>query len=224
MKRKPMRMSQILVGLVAAIVAVTLAVWVTLYLHQYRAAAIQNAGTSSAQAVSQVAGTVGNYMEELGETMDLVVDQVQGKEEDQAEFFSAFLRIRPAVIAVTRYDEQGNLVDCRALNHTPRKEILKNLSFDLEKARNASGRVVTAPHVETIFQGYYPWVVTIVDRVTTPEGSGWVALDLSFSGIADTINNVGIGRRGYCFLLDDSGSIVYHPQQQLLYAGLKSED
>ena len=84
MKRKPMRMTQILVGLVAAIVAVTLAVWVTLYLHQYRAAAIQNAGTSSAQAVSQVAGTVGNYMEELGETMDLVVDQVQGKEEDQA--------------------------------------------------------------------------------------------------------------------------------------------
>ena len=224
MKRKPMRMTQILVGLVAAIVAVTLAVWVTLYLHQYRAAAIQNAGTSSAQAVSQVAGTVGNYMEELGETMDLVVDQVQGKEEDQAEFFSAFLRIRPAVIAVTRYDEQGNLVDCRALNHTPRKEILKNLSFDLEKARNASGRVVTAPHVETIFQGYYPWVVTIIDRVTTPESSGWVALDLSFSGSADTINNVGIGRRGYCFLLDDSGSIVYHPQQQLLYAGLKSED
>ena len=90
MKRKPMRMTQILVGLVAAIVAVTLAVWVTLYLHQYRAAAIQNAGTSSAQAVSQVAGTVGNYMEELGETMALGGDQVQGKEEDRRSFSPPF--------------------------------------------------------------------------------------------------------------------------------------
>ena len=35
---------------------------------------------------------------------------------------------------------------------------------------------------------------------------------------------MGIGSRGYCFLLDDAGNLVYHPQQQLIYSGLKSED
>ena len=48
--------------------------------------------------------------------------------------------------------------------------------------------------------------------------------DLSFSSISSYINNVSIGQRGYCFLIDRDGNIIYHPQQQLLYAGLKSED
>lgn len=51
-----------------------------------------------------------------------------------------------------------------------------------------------------------------------------MSLDLSFSNISNHINNVGIGQRGYCFLMDRMGHIMYHPQQQLLYAGLKSED
>ena len=51
-----------------------------------------------------------------------------------------------------------------------------------------------------------------------------MSLDLSFSGISSYINNVGIGERGYCFLMDEEGNIVYHPQQRLLYAGLKSEE
>ena len=60
-----------------------------------------------------------------------------------------------------------------------------------------------------------------------PEGSGaaaWVSLDLKFSSISNYINNVSIGQRGYCFLMDSGGNIVYHPQQQLLHSGLKSED
>ena len=35
---------------------------------------------------------------------------------------------------------------------------------------------------------------------------------------------MGIGQRGYCFLIDEDGNLVYHPQQQLIYSGLKTED
>ena len=51
----------------------------------------------------------------------------------------------------------------------------------------------------------------------------WVAVDLRFGSISSYINNVGIGQHGYCFLMDESG-ILYHPQQQLIYSQLKSED
>lgn len=51
-----------------------------------------------------------------------------------------------------------------------------------------------------------------------------MSLDLSFSSIASHINNVSIGQHGYCFLMDKDGNIVYHPQQRLLYSGLKSEN
>lgn len=49
-------------------------------------------------------------------------------------------------------------------------------------------------------------------------------MDLSFKELAATISNVGIGQHGYCYLMDERGNMVYHPQQQLLYAGLKKEE
>ncbi len=54
--------------------------------------------------------------------------------------------------------------------------------------------------------------------------SRWLAVDLSFKELAATINNVSIGQHGYCYLMDERGNMVYHPQQQLLYAGLKKEE
>ena len=99
-----------------------------------------------------------------------------------------------------------------------------NLSFDLVTAQATGGPYLTAPHVESIFEGYYPWVVTVTAPLEPGGEAAWVSLDLSFAGISGYINNVGIGQRGYCFLMDQSGAIVYHPQQRLLYAGLKSED
>ena len=83
---------------------------------------------------------------------------------------------------------------------------------------------MTAPHVETIFESYYPWVVTVTAPLEEKGEAAWASLDLSFSSISSYINNVSIGQRGYCFLMDKSGNIVYHPQQQLLYSGLKTEN
>ena len=55
-------------------------------------------------------------------------------------------------------------------------------------------------------------------------GDQWVALDISCSDIASYISESGIGHRGYCYLTDINGDIVYHPQQQLIYSDLKEED
>ena len=131
--------------------------------------------------------------------------------------------MRSDVVAVTTYTENGDLVDCWSLDHEPRDQILQNLSFDAESAASADS-YVTPPHVETIFESYYPWVVTMANRLPGKETAAWVSLDLSFSTISEYISNVGIGAHGYCFLMDRDGNVVYHPQQQLIYSGLKSED
>ncbi len=210
--------------MVVGTVAIILVCCIFLFLDRYRSAMVQSARTSSAQAVSQVSNTVGSYLSDMDQAMELVEQSVSESEESRDRLLAAFLKFRPDVVAVTSYSADGELLDCWSLGREPRDSIFQNLSFNLEMARSSEGSYMTAPHVETIFEGYYPWVVTM----TAPlEGSGeaaWVSLDLSFSGISNYINNVSIGQRGYCFLMDDDGNIIYHPQQQLLYAGLKSED
>ena len=210
--------------MVVGIVAIILLCCILLFLNRYRDAMVQSARTSSAQAVSQVSNTVGSYMRDMYQAMELVEQSVSETGESRDWLLAAFLKFRPDVVAVTSYSEDGRLLDCWSPDREPRQEIYRNLSFDLDTAQASGGSYITAPHVETIFEGWYPWVVTMTSRLEAGGESAWVSLDLSFSGLSSYISNVSIGQRGYCFLMDADGNIVYHPQQQLLYAGLKSED
>jgi len=222
--RSQLRITTILVAMVVGIVAVILVCCILLFLSRYRSAMVQSARTSSAQAVSQVSNTVGSYLSDMDQAMELVEQSVSSSGESRDELLSVFLRYRPDVVAVTSYSPDGELLDCWATGREPRDDIFRNLSFDYGKARDSGDAYLTAPHVETIFEGYYPWVVTMTSRLDAGGEAAWLSLDLSFSGISSYINNVSIGQRGYCFLMDEDGNIIYHPQQQLLYAGLKSED
>ena len=222
--RTGLRITTILVSMVVGVVAVILCCCIFLFLDRYRSAVVQNARTYSAQAVSQVSNTVANYLRDMDQAMELVEQSMSESAASRDELLTAFPEFRPEVVAVTSYSANGALLECWAPGHEPKEEIFCNLSFDLNTARAKGTSYMTAPHVETFFEGYYPWVVTMTAPL--PEGglASWVSLDLSFSSISSYINNVSIGQRGYCFLMDEQGSIVYHPQQQLLYSGLKAED
>jgi len=218
------RTSAILVSVVVGVVAVILCCCIPLFFTSYRRAVVQGACTSSAQAVSQVSSTVANYLRDMEQAMELVEQSMPESPDSRSELMSTFLKCRPDVVAVTSYSPSGVLLDCWSLGREPKEEIFQNLSFDLQRARSSASPYMTSPHVATIFESYYPWVVTMTEPLPAGGAAAWVSLDLSFSSISTYINNVGIGQRGYCFLMDREGNIVYHPQQQLLYSGLKSED
>lgn len=222
--RTGLRITTILVTMVVGTVAIILLCCILLFLDRYRSAMVQSARTSSSQAVSQVSNTVGSYLRDMGQAMELVEQSVSESGESRDWLLAAFLKYRPDVVAVTSYSAGGELLDCWSPGREPRENIFQNLSFDLGAARESEGAYMTAPHVETIFEGYYPWVVTMTAPLEGGGEAAWVSLDISFSSISSYLKNVSIGQRGYCFLMDREGNIVYHPQQQLLYAGLKSED
>ena len=67
--------------------------------------------------------------------------------------------------------------------------------------------------------------VSISTRIRQADGTERiVVLDSRFSQIASYVDTVGVGSHGYCFIMDQDGTIIYHPQQQLIFAGLKEEN
>lgn len=225
MKRPP-RTAPLAAALISAVAVAVLTLCTTLFLRSYRSAVVEAARTNSAQAVSQVVGTVGNYVSTMDSAVSIVMERLDDDTASRDAFLSAFLTDRPEVAAITAYDADGQLLDCWAQEgRKPKDAILRNLSFDLTTARRLGHGYISTPHVESIFEGYYPWVVSVIRIV--PEGDTarcWLSVDLSFKELAATISNVGIGQHGYCYLMDERGNMVYHPQQQLLYAGLKKEE
>ena len=222
--RRGPRTTALLVSMVVGMVSIIVCCCVVLFLNRYRSAMVHSARTSTAQTISQASNTVGGYLRDMEQAMGQVEQSMAQSADSRDELLSSFLKFRPDVVAVTSYSAAGALLDCWSLGREPRENILRNLSFDLEKARTSTSSYMTAPHVVTIFESWYPWVVTMTKPLPQRGGAAWVSLDLSFSSISSYINNVSIGQRGYCFLMDRAGNIVYHPQQQLLYSGLKTEN
>lgn len=222
-KRRGLSMTSILVlALVGTITAIVLGA-MAVFLQTYQRSLIRSVQTSARQSVAQVGKTVEDYLDDVNSLMELLERKLEDPRQDRDDFFAAFLQIRPDVVAVTTYDAAGGLVDCRSRG-AKRTEIYQNLSFDPDKMDDYAGGYVSTPHVASIFQGYYPWVVTLVAPLDAPGREEWIALDISFSSISAYLNDVGIGQHGYCFLMDQSGNIIYHPQQQLIYSDLKREN
>ena len=227
MKRlKRLSMSGVLVLVITGVVLGMVIFTMVLFLNTYQQSLVRSAQTSSRQAVEQVSNTVAGYVSDMDGLLTLVKDTLEetGRDDQlRREFFEDLLLIRTDVAAVTTYDSAGNLLDCRTLEHEPRENIYQNLSFQGQWLSKYGEGYISQPHVESIFPGWYPWVVTMIEPLESGGEEAWVALDLRFASISSYINNVGIGQHGYCFLMDESG-ILYHPQQQLIYSQLKSED
>ena len=224
MKKNRLSMNLIMVLAMAAVAVCVLVCAIVIFVQTYRSALLRNAETTSRQAIAQVSSTMEEYLEDMNDSIALLTEYLDLPVRQREARFETFLEIKPDVVAITTYDADGQMKNCYSLGHKLREHIWENLSLDAARLDEYADGYVSAPHVMSIFEESYPWVVTLIEPVATSEGEQWVAVDIGCSNISGYINGVGIGQRGYCFLEDLEGNLVYHPQQQLIYSELKQEN
>ena len=194
----------------------------------YSRALIRDAKVNSEQTVNQTALSVSNYLDSLKSKIDnmrAVMSECESAEEF-AQKMSVFCKLENDIYSVMVYDTDGNLLLSASDGLELKENIFRDLSFDKALFESASDYAVSKPHVQVLFENKYPWVVTIGSAADSElfGKSVYLAMDFRFYEIAKYIDNVGVGRHGYCYVADRYGNIVYHPQQQLIYAGLKDEN
>ena len=210
----------------AAVVAVS--VCIAIFSTICSTALLKDAKLSSEQAVEQIALAVNNNLDSMRQKLEFIEETV-AECSDTDDFYSKIsvvTRMQKDIYAVTVYGENGNIIAATNGDTPLKNQIYKDLSFDKSLFESNDGFVLSSPHVQTVFEGEYPWVVTLASKADTPvlENGVYIAIDYEFSEIAKYIDNVGIGRHGYCFITDVGGNIIYHPQQQLIFSKLKSEN
>ena len=111
------------------------------------------------------------------------------------------------------------------------KEVNENSEFNVTdwylKPMSYKDEIVVSPsHVQNLVSGEYKWVISISKSVLDPETgevTGVMVIDLNYRSIEAICENAQLGKNGYIYLIDRYKNIIYHPQQQLLYSGIKSE-
>ena len=209
---------------IAMITAVTLCVAV--FVSLYSNALMRDVRVNSEQIVGQTELAVNNFFDSMKSKLMLIRDVVENTENDDElkSRLSTLTYVQNDIYAVTIYGENGEILSSVGNAAELKKHIYKDLSFDKELFDSGDEIVFSEPHVQSLFKDSYPWVITTALRMRENVLDGaYIAVDFKFSEIAAYIDNVGVGRQGYCFIEDKNGNIVYHPQQQLLFSGLKSE-
>lgn len=195
----------------------------------YKNSMFNSAYVTSKQSVAQADETVSNYIFSIKSKLDNLCIETD-KCTDAASLqkvISTAARLEDDIYCVSVYDMQGNVLSNGNDTDENIKDGLTDLSFDKSVYSNLKdGYAISQPHVNTLYQNKYPWVVTIAKKEYSNLFSQqvFVAIDFKFSSIAKYIDKVSIGQRGYCYIVNSKGQIIYHPQQQMLFSGLKEEN
>ena len=209
---------------VAVIVLVTSVISVYAFARTYEFTMKQNAVTSSEQSVAQVLNMVSDYTEDMEMLMKKIRESIQKDKNYESEYIQSLVKVREDVVSVIIYDLDGEILNCWSNENELKEDYYKNLSY-IDSVEEEQKTQISKPHVQSLFVSYYPWVVTISQNMKDNEGNQIkVSMDIRFSSIANYVDEVGIGQHGYCYIANEEGEIVYHPQQQLIHSGIKSED
>ncbi|MGG1552883.1 cache domain-containing sensor histidine kinase [Paenibacillus ferrarius] len=144
-----------------------------------------------------------------------------------SSYFSAIVASRNDIASIVLAASNGAVVSDRVSPRLRPYAELVTQEWYAKASRSKGDIVISSSHVQRVFQDEYKWVVSISKQMPSPEpgaANGVLLVDLNFNIINDLCNQIQLGQRGYVFILDETGDLIYHPQQQLLYSGLKTED
>ncbi len=237
---KSIRMNTIF--LFSALILSAVFVFLGISIQVTRKAVIENSTEYTKQLIGQVNSDIDEYISYMENISTIVVSNMDIREylsgtdlteereailyDRMLSQFETILNMREDIYNIAIYGENGKSV----LNHgnqviNPNVDV-KSMEW-YKKAIAADGkRVLSSSHVQNLVYDDYKWVVTLSKAIRTKETGvilGALLVDLNYSSITNLCQNINIGNKGYIFLIDENGEIIYHPKQQLIYTGLRRE-
>lgn len=156
---------------------------------------------------------------------EYLISQNGTSAEEISDFLQSISVSRKDISSINLFDGEGHWVSDRKAAQLNPNITVKEMSW-YQVAAEADGEIViSSSQVQPLFQEYQ-WVVSLSREIRRPRSNqtlGILLVDMNFSVLNDMFDQIDIGKRGYVFIVDSRGNIVYHPQQQLIYSNLKEE-
>lgn len=201
--------------------------------NKFSRTAEQNAFLSNEQIVEQVKYNLEIYLQNMAQMFETIDAKVRVgnrmSNERLLEQIGTILETRDDVVSMGLFREDGTLLTGLPAAPMRSNTRLTEQSWFRSALENPNHLTFSLPHVQNLYKGEYKWVVSMSKGITISHdgniSNGVLLVDVNFRTIDELLRRVSLGKKGYVYIIDDSaGNIVYHPQQQLIYAGLKYEN
>ena len=224
------------------IVMVAVAVFAMVALRYTEKTVLENAEEYSIQLIEQVNSDIDSYMDYLhnisvliasdGDVHDYLFNEKLTEAERRERFvritrqFGTIMETRDDIVNIGIVGENDRYIINSGYFKVNENVEMKSLPW-VQKAYEKRGiTVISSSHVQNLVDGKYEWVITLgkaLQNKMSRELEGLFFVDLNYSSICELCSGISFGSKGYIYILDANGNLIYHPQQQLLYSGLKTE-
>lgn len=193
----------------------------------------ERAAFSTQQIMDQVNINLDAYLKGMMEISDVIRSNLNTDTMINKESFKNLLdvtsKIRKDIVTMAVYTKKGELIISNPSAQYDSNFVVTDQEWFKDSLSKPVDYIFQPPHVQRIFQGKRPWVVSLCRGSSFYNNDGnlqesVIIVDLNFSTIEQLCKNVTLGKTGYIYVIDKNGKIIYHPQQQLIYTGLKSEN
>jgi two-component system sensor histidine kinase YesM len=205
---------------------------------RFSASSNAQAEESSQQVLAQVNRNMDNYLRAMMRVSNTVYYQVikdldLATEEDlESSLDLLYENNRDSLVSIAVFSQEGQLIAAAPLAGLKASVFPHRESWFTTAMDQIENLHFSTPHVQNLFEDpdhRYRWVVSLSRQVElTRKGSiesGVLLVDMNFSGIEQICKDVTLPySQGYLYLIDGSGELIYHPRQQLIYAGLLEEN
>lgn len=226
----------------SVLIVFSLLIFFLVSLSYTRDTVLENSADYTSQLIGQVNNDIDSYISYMENISFIVANNVDvrdylfgrdlGAEERMVlksrifDMFKTLIRTREDIVNIALVDDTGDgLINLGASRWNPYASVQKTSWY--QEAVKAGGKaVISSSHVQNVIRDSYDWVVTLsrsIQNLAYPDEPGVFFVDLNYSAISGLCERLSLGNKGYVFVLDARGSIVYHPQQQLIYSGMKEE-
>jgi two-component system, sensor histidine kinase YesM len=189
-----------------------------------------NMENMSKQVAGQVENTVKNYINDIMDVSNYILFQIymkqNGEEGSMQDILHAVISSREDLDTILLFDGQGNVTSSSRDTSLKNGANITSQQWFLLPRKENQETYFSEPHVQNLYYGSYPWVVTLSRNmgVYNVQKSAVLMMDIRMDELAKKIESVNLGGKGYVYLMDKYGNIIYHPNLQYIHYGLETED
>lgn len=131
-----------------------------------------------------------------------------------ASLIDTSLATDSALVSVVLVSKDGDVLSNeKSLDMTVSSDMMHEAWY--VAALNSSGMpVLTSARQQTFSMEKSNWVISVSQEIKDANGdnAGVLLMDIRYQVIEDYLSGLNLGKKGFAFILDNAGGVVYHPE------------
>lgn len=211
--------------------------FIGVFLYQeYGSAAEDMVLSNSKQVIDQVEINLNTYLRNMMRISDAVyynvIKNTDLDEESMSQEMNLLYEVyKDNLVGLACFTDTGELISSVPMGNLKENVDVTKQSWFVDAQDKMENLHFSDLHVQNIFENStnrYYWVISLSRGVElTNSGKmseGILLVDMDFSGIRQLFAKVNSQNKGYVYLMDSDGKIIYHPRQNLIFSNMIQEN